>query len=416
MIWGAPAATCYIRPQRYTKEFVDREEYFTLAFFGEEYRDALALCGSKSGREVDKVKECGFTVKAARCGAPYFEEAELVLVCRKRFVQPMDPARLPEDVKERWYPPEGLPHLIYWGDCGGLSEVRASRGCTARRAGRKERDAMNHLSQIADKLSQYDLDAMLIVSEPGERYAVGFQGEGYVLVTREGSRYSTDGRYIEAAQKQVTGAEVVLISRERSHLALARDFLEARGLKRVGFESAAVSVAQHRRWQESFPEGCELIPAQELLDGLRASKDREELAAMVQAQKITDAAFGEILNYIRPGLTEQEVAARLVYELLRRGARKVSFDPIVAAGANGSMPHAVPGETVIQKGMFITMDFGCVYDGYCSDMTRTVAVGQPTQEMERVYETVLAAQKAGIAAARAGMPRPGAGCRRPEGD
>ena len=263
---------------------------------------------------------------------------------------------------------------------------------------------MNHLSQIADKLSQYDLDAILIVSEPGERYAVGFQGEGYVLVTREGSRYSTDGRYIEAAQKQVTGAEVVLISRERSHLALARDFLEARGLKRVGFESAAVSVAQHRRWQESFPEGCELIPAQELLDGLRASKDREELAAMVQAQKITDAAFGEILNYIRPGLTEQEVAARLVYELLRRGARKVSFDPIVAAGANGSMPHAVPGETVIQKGMFVTMDFGCVYDGYCSDMTRTVAVGQPTQEMEKVYHTVLQAQKAGIAAARAGMP------------
>ena len=263
---------------------------------------------------------------------------------------------------------------------------------------------MNHLSQIADKLSQYDLDAMLIVSEPGERYAVGFQGEGYVLVTREGSQYSTDGRYIEAAQKQVTGAEVVLTSRERSHLALARDFLEARGLKRVGFESASVSVAQHRRWQESFPKGCELIPAQELLDGLRASKDREEIAAMVQAQKITDAAFGEILNYIRPGLTEQEVAARLVYELLRRGARKVSFDPIVAAGANGSMPHAVPGETVIQKGMFVTMDFGCVYDGYCSDMTRTVAVGQPTQEMEQVYSVVLAAQKAGIAAARAGMP------------
>lgn len=263
---------------------------------------------------------------------------------------------------------------------------------------------MNHLSQIADKLSQYDLDAMLIVSEPGERYAVGFQGEGYVLVTRDGSQYSTDGRYIEAAQKQVTGAEVVLTSRERSHLALARDFLEARGLKRVGFESAAVSVAQHRHWQESFLKGCELIPAQELLDGLRTSKDREELSAMVQAQKITDAAFGEILNYIRPGLTEQEVAARLVYELLRRGARKVSFDPIVAAGANGSMPHAVPGETVIQKGMFVTMDFGCVYDGYCSDMTRTVAVGQPTQEMERVYKTVLAAQKAGIAAARAGMP------------
>ena len=263
---------------------------------------------------------------------------------------------------------------------------------------------MDHIAQIAGKLADHQLDAMLLASQAGERYAVGFHGEGLVLVTREGAHYSTDSRYIEAARQEVQGAQVELVTRERGHLALAAGYLQEHGLKRVGFESAAVSVAQHRRWQESFLKGCELIPAQELLDGLRASKDEEEIAAMLQAQKITDAAFGEILNYIRPGLTEQEVAARLVYELLRRGARKVSFDPIVAAGANGSMPHAVPGETEIQKGMFVTMDFGCVYDGYCSDMTRTVAVGQPTQEMERVYETVLAAQKAGIAAARAGMP------------
>ena len=104
VLWGAPAATCYIRPQRYTKEFVDREEYFTLSFFGEEWRKALSLCGSKSGREVDKVKECGFTVKTADCGAPYFEEASLVLVCRKRFAQEMDPNLMPDDVKEKWYP------------------------------------------------------------------------------------------------------------------------------------------------------------------------------------------------------------------------------------------------------------------------------------------------------------------------
>ena len=266
-----------------------------------------------------------------------------------------------------------------------------------------EEIGMNHLKQIAAKLAEYDLDAMLIVSEPGERYAVGFQGEGYVLVTKTGTHYSTDGRYIEAAQKQVTGAEVALVSRERGHLALARDYIQAHGLKRVGFESGAVSVEQHRRWQESFSGVCQLIPAQRLLNGLRVSKDSQELSAMRQAQKITDAAFGEILNYIRPGLTEQEVAARLVYEMLRRGARKVSFDPIVAAGANGSMPHAVPGETVLESGMFVTMDFGCIYDGYCSDMTRTVAVGQPTEEMERVYATVLEAQKAGIAAARAGI-------------
>ena len=115
VIWGAPAATCYIRPQRYTKEFVDREEYFTLAFFGEEHRKALALCGAKSGRDVDKVKECGFTTKTAGCGAPYFEEADLVLVCRKRFVQPLDPDCMPEDVKEKWYPQKDY-HVMYIGE------------------------------------------------------------------------------------------------------------------------------------------------------------------------------------------------------------------------------------------------------------------------------------------------------------
>ena len=114
VIWGAPAATCYIRPQRYTKEFVDREEYFTLSFFPEEYRKQLSLCGSKSGREVDKVKECGFTVKTAACGAPYFEEAELVLVCRKRFAQDMSPDNIPEEIKEKWYPEKDY-HTLYIG-------------------------------------------------------------------------------------------------------------------------------------------------------------------------------------------------------------------------------------------------------------------------------------------------------------
>jgi len=260
---------------------------------------------------------------------------------------------------------------------------------------------MDHIAKITAQLPEHGLDAMLVTSAPGERYAVGFEGEGWVLVSRDGARYSTDGRYIEAARQQVTGAEIVLTERGQSHLALAREEIQRRGLKRVGFESGRVSADELGRWKDSLP--CELVAAQGLLDGLRAAKDEEELARMRQAQRITDEAFREILNFIRPGLTEQEVAARLVYELLRRGGRRVAFDPIVAAGANGSMPHAVPGETVIQPGMFVTMDFGCVYEGYCSDMTRTVAVGQPTDEMERVYHTVLEAQRAGIAAARAGV-------------
>ena len=115
ILWGAPVATCYVRPQRYTKQFLDHEEYFTLTVFGEEWRKALTLCGTKSGRDVDKVKECGFTVKTAACGAPYFEEAELVLVCRKRFAQDFDPANIPEDVKEKQYPNQDY-HTMYIGE------------------------------------------------------------------------------------------------------------------------------------------------------------------------------------------------------------------------------------------------------------------------------------------------------------
>lgn len=260
---------------------------------------------------------------------------------------------------------------------------------------------MNHIAQIAAKLPEYGLDAMLITSESGERYALGFHGEGLLLVTRDGAHYTTDGRYIEAARAQITGAQVSLVSAGSGHLAQARAYIAEKDLHNVGFESGALTVDGHRRYAQEL--SCILTPAQPLLDGLRAAKDSEEQAVMRRAQQITDEAFKAVLNFIRPGLTEREIAARLVYELLRRGGEKVSFDPIVAAGANGSMPHAVPGDQAVEAGMFITMDFGCKVEGYCSDMTRTVALGQPTEEMERVYTTVLEAQKAGINAARAGV-------------
>ena len=114
ILWGAPMATVYIRPQRYTKQFVDENESFTLSFFPEEYRKQLSLCGTKSGRDVDKVKECGFTVAEGAGGAPYFEQAELVLVCRKRMVQRMEENLIPPDVREKWY--EGDFHTMYWGE------------------------------------------------------------------------------------------------------------------------------------------------------------------------------------------------------------------------------------------------------------------------------------------------------------
>lgn len=261
---------------------------------------------------------------------------------------------------------------------------------------------MNHIKQIAGKLEEYGLDAMLVTSEPGERYAMGFHGEGLALISKTDCWYFTDSRYIEAANKEITGAHIDCVSRDRSHRAMAAQVIEAQGLEKVGFESNSISVDLLERYQAQLP--CTLIAAPGLIPGLRAAKDGEELARMRRSQAIADRVFSHILDFIRPGMTEREVAARIVYELMLLGAERPSFDPIVAAGANGSMPHAVPGDTVMEKGMFVTMDFGGVYHGYCSDMTRTIAVGQPTQEMRRVYDTVLEAQIAGLAAARAGVP------------
>ena len=261
---------------------------------------------------------------------------------------------------------------------------------------------MNHFAQIAGLLAAHGLDAMLLLSEPNRRYAAGFPtSDGGVLVTGKGSVFITDSRYIEAARATVTGAQVLENSREHPVMDLVNRALADAGARRIGFEEDRVTVAEYRRMEEKL-QG-ELVSAGALMDQLRMVKDQEELEAMVAAQRIAEAAFQEVLSFIRPGRTEQEIAAFLQYQMLLRGAERMSFDPIVVGGPNSSMPHGVPTERPVADGDFLTMDFGCVYRGYCSDMTRTVAVGHVTEEMERVYRTVLEAQMAGIAAVRAGV-------------
>lgn len=260
---------------------------------------------------------------------------------------------------------------------------------------------MTHFEKIAARLKDRGLDAMLVTSEPGEFYAVGFHGEGAALITPDKTWYWTDSRYIESAQNLIAGAEVILWTSDNPYRKRIAELVKAHGIAKLGFEEEYMSVASHTAWTKEVE--TEFIPASSLLTDLRMVKDADELAAMREAQRITDEALLEILNFIKPGLTESEVAARLTYIMARKGAERNSFDPIVACGANGSKPHAVPGPTVIERGQFVTMDFGCVVGGYCSDMTRTVAVGQPSEEMELVYNTVLKAQLAGIATAHAGV-------------
>lgn len=262
---------------------------------------------------------------------------------------------------------------------------------------------MNHYRQIAEGLPALGLDAMLITGGPNLLYASGFGGdESMTLVSAKGCWYFTDSRYLEAARNTVTGAEVGLITAAEPYTARLNEVLDAHRLLRVGFEEQFMSVADFSRLKDSLH--CELVPAQKLLTPLRSVKDEGQIEILIKAQRIAEKALDEILGFIRPGMTEAEIAAKLAYDMMRFGARGQSFPAIVVSGPNGSLPHGVPGQRKVQKGEFLTMDFGCVFEGYCSDMTRTVAVGEPDDEMKKVYNTVLEAQLAGIAAARAGVP------------
>ena len=259
---------------------------------------------------------------------------------------------------------------------------------------------MNHLEHIAAHLD--GLDAILLTSEANCYYATGFMGEGIALVTRRGSWYFTDSRYTEAADKAIGNAAVIReVSQEKPFSVLINEALAEAGAEKAGFEDQRMTVAEHAVYSEKLH--CTLTPASALMTELRGSKDEEELSCMTAAQRIAEGALEQILKEIRPGMTEKEIAARLNYLMVSAGAEKTSFDTIVASGPNGSMPHAVPGMRKVREGDFITMDFGCVYKGYCSDMTRTVALGRPSDEMRNVYDIVLQAQLAGIAAAKAGV-------------
>lgn len=263
---------------------------------------------------------------------------------------------------------------------------------------------MNNLSKIQQQLERRGLDALLITDEKNQRYALGFPfTDGAVLVARRGAWLFTDSRYIEAARLAAGGiADVVLFDAQRPLTDSIRAVIAGERLARIGAEEEKLSHAGFLRYEKAL--GVTLESAQALLDALRSAKSEEEIAAMREAQGIAEAALAETLPLIRPGMSEREIAAELVYRMLRHGSEGNSFDPIVITGKKTSMPHGVPGDELVAEGDFVTMDFGCIKRGYCSDMTRTVAVGHATEEMRNVYSVVLEAQLAGIAAARAGIP------------
>ena len=261
---------------------------------------------------------------------------------------------------------------------------------------------MNHFAAIQCKLQEYGLDAMLVTSPSNRKYATDFPSSaGMALVTKDEVFFYIDSRYIEAAKNRIRGAKVEMVDIQRAYDAKLNGEIRRLGLRTLGVEEGSMSMGEYRSWEEKLE--AELKPAQKLFTDLRMVKDQEELDTLIAAQRIAEKALTQVLELIRPGMTERQVAAELIYRMLREGADGVSFEPIVVTGVKSSMPHGVPGDVEIKTGDFLTMDFGCRLGGYCSDMTRTVAVGSATEEMRKVYDTVLLAQTTAIRGAKAGM-------------
>lgn len=261
---------------------------------------------------------------------------------------------------------------------------------------------MNNIDKIKRALSKYKLEAMLLTGEVNRRYASSFHSSaGVMLITREKAFFFTDSRYSEAAEKQISGAEVCKVSGGKKYSDYINDVISSAGILKIGFEEKIMTVSDYEKFKKSL--NAEMQPAQVLMENLRAVKDQKEIEAMKKAQKITEAAFSDILGIIKEGMTELQLKAELICSLYRHGAESISFDPIVVSGPNSSMPHGKAGPKKLVRGEFITLDFGCVWGGYCSDMTRTVALGSATKEMRKVYDTVLRAQIAGIERASAGV-------------
>lgn len=252
---------------------------------------------------------------------------------------------------------------------------------------------MKKLESLYHIMEQKEVDALLISDPYNMRNVSGFTGgTGYVYVSRNLHTILTDSRYTIAAQEESNGFDVVELSHSYEDLIVS--FLRQDDVKRLGIESNHVSYEQVKKWKEQFLM-CgvqEYVSIGAKLKKLREIKEDWELERLRKAEAIGDIAFSKILDVIKPGITELDIAAELEYCMKKSGAQNLSFDTIVASGIHSSMPHAVPTNKKVELGDFITMDFGCIYEGYCSDMTRTVVVGKASAEQKKIYDTVLQAQ------------------------
>jgi Xaa-Pro aminopeptidase len=261
------------------------------------------------------------------------------------------------------------------------------------------------LDQLRARFGELGVDALLVTRLPNIRYLTGFTGSAaLLLVLPTGATFVTDGRYGEQSRTQLGDAGVDAQIEVRITAAEQREVLAraAAGARRIGLEDNGVTWAQQRELASAFAP-IELVPAGAVVEELRRVKDDGEVDRIAAACAIADDAFVSLLPRLADGPTEREFALALEFAMRERGATHMSFDPIIAAGPNGAMPHSRPSDRRIEAGELVVCDFGCIVDGYCSDMTRTVSVGDPGPDARRLYDLVLASQQAGRDAVASGV-------------
>lgn len=259
---------------------------------------------------------------------------------------------------------------------------------------------MSRVEIIQNKMKEENIEALLITSPYNLRYASGFTGStGLSVMTQDKAFFVTDFRYTEQAAEQAIGFEIV--KNTGPIYEEVKTIVEKEKINVLSFEKDFVTYATFDQIRDLLP--CELNPSSGLLESLREIKNADEIDTIQQAIKITEYAFEEILNFIKPGVTEIEVANKLDFLMREKGATSVSFDTIVASGKRSAMPHGVASDKKIEQGDMITIDFGCYYKGYVSDMTRTFALGDPGEELKKIHQIVLEAQLKVNEAARPGI-------------
>lgn len=268
-------------------------------------------------------------------------------------------------------------------------------------------DHFRRIGQLRRRLTRAGLHGLVVTHLPDLRYLSGFTGSsGALAVTRRAARLFTDGRYITQASVEVDAAQVEIVSNAPS-LAAVQWLAAQPGVEFAGFDPAWTSVAELARWRSALPARLRrsflTALASPLVESLRMVKDEDELALMIEAALMGCKLFEHVLGFIRPGLEEIEVAAELEHQARLMGAEGMSFETIVASGTRGALPHGRASTAKLPRNGFVTLDFGVVLKGYCSDMTRTVFLGQPRAKERAIYNAVLEAQEAAVAAVAPGV-------------